>query len=167
MDEQLLRLIEGARTREPEALGSLALELVMRGYPRPAGDDRAAIEALRAQRDRLGAELLAQARGYLQEGARRIFARFPHVESFSWHQYTPYFADGEPCVFEAWTRYASINGEDSYFGDDDTSMEAVVQREVVALLIPLSNELLLALFGDHQVVRVTPQGVFVEEFEHE
>ena len=36
-----------------------------------------------------------------QEGARELFDEHSNLESFSWSQYTPYFNDGDPCVFEA------------------------------------------------------------------
>lgn len=34
-----------------------------------------------------------------------IFAEFPGLRWFSWTQYTPYFNDGDPCVFGANTTY--------------------------------------------------------------
>ena len=43
----------------------------------------------------------------------RIFKNYPRVISFGWTQYTPYFMDGDPCVFYANTDYFYVNGWDS------------------------------------------------------
>lgn len=34
-----------------------------------------------------------------EEQAQELFARIPEIEEFSWTQYTPYFNDGDECVF--------------------------------------------------------------------
>jgi hypothetical protein len=40
------------------------------------------------------------------------------VESVRWTQYTPYFNDGEPCVFGANDCYVKLAGADEEAGDD-------------------------------------------------
>lgn len=43
------------------------------------------------------------------DGAKTLFERYGDiVAEISWTQYTPYFNDGEPCVFRASTDYAAI-----------------------------------------------------------
>jgi hypothetical protein len=45
-------------------------------------------------------------------------------ESFSWHQYTPYFNDGDACVFRVNSDYPLINGIDEYgYREDDDEGE--------------------------------------------
>lgn len=53
------------------------------------------------------------------------------IDSFGWTQYTPYFNDGDACVFNAYTDPESvyINGKDSYgermdYGGEDDEEEA-------------------------------------------
>ncbi len=46
-----------------------------------------------------------------------IFDEYPEVKNFGWRQYTPYFNDGEECVFDANTSDFFINGFDEY-GDE-------------------------------------------------
>lgn len=41
----------------------------------------------------------------------------PDVESFGWTQYTPYFSDGEPCVFSANQMRVKLVGD-----DEDTAL---------------------------------------------
>lgn len=44
------------------------------------------------------------------------------IKSFSWTQYTPYFNDGDACVFSVGSDYPMINGFDEY-GDGDEDVE--------------------------------------------
>ncbi len=46
--------------------------------------------------------------------AQQLFEKFPKLDSFSWTQYTPYFNDGEECVFSAHTDEPHFQ-----FGDDE------------------------------------------------
>jgi DNA repair exonuclease SbcCD ATPase subunit len=48
----------------------------------------------------------------ISKGFKEIFKKHPTLESFSWTQYTPYFNDGDECVFSAHTDYISINGSE-------------------------------------------------------
>ena len=40
---------------------------------------------------------------------------FPFINSFSWKQYTPYFNDGEECVFRAGTSKGEIYINNLFF----------------------------------------------------
>jgi len=42
----------------------------------------------------------------------------PGVEAVRWNQYTPYFNDGEPCVFNIYSAYIKIEGDDDYEDGD-------------------------------------------------
>lgn len=44
--------------------------------------------------------------------SKKLFKTYPELKSFGWCQYTPYFMDGEPCVFFASTEYFIVNGFD-------------------------------------------------------
>ena len=45
----------------------------------------------------------------ISKGFKEVFKKHPELKSFSWTQYTPYFNDGDECVFNAHTDYISIN----------------------------------------------------------
>lgn len=70
------------------------------------------IEKLEKQAHKESSKLIAK-------GFKEIFKKHPELESFSWTQYTPYFNDGDECVFSAHTDYISINGSDH----DESSYE--------------------------------------------
>lgn len=55
----------------------------------------------------------------ISKGFKEIFKKYPNLKSFSWNQYTPYFNDGDECVFGAYTDYLTINDseqEESVYG---------------------------------------------------
>jgi hypothetical protein len=36
---------------------------------------------------------------YLKEKFKELFIKYPEIETASWTQYTPFFADGDICIF--------------------------------------------------------------------
>ena len=138
---------------------------------------------LKQQRDALASQLKVAAKAVLEEMAKDVFAAHPILASFGWRQYTPYFNDGEPCVFSAQTEYPDIkftsrpDAEDNEFYDKrkyakpveafPSTPEDVAGCAVVDMLGVFDEAELLALFGDHQRVTVDRAGVTVEEYEHD
>lgn len=53
----------------------------------------------------------------LSEETGKVFLKYPLVESFSWHQYTPGFCDGDPCRFSVSTDTLKINGKSAENGE--------------------------------------------------
>lgn len=51
----------------------------------------------------------------------------PGVEAVRWHQYTPYFNDGEPCVFRIYTAYVKVAGDDLESGDDGNGFRSTYE----------------------------------------
>lgn len=117
-----------------------------------------------------------------REGSQDIFDAFPTVKSFSWTQYTPYFNDGDECVF----------GVNDYFRvelEDGTELEDVYdssyrnQRKIDAgeeldlednlgvalseLVSGIDNDTMKSLFGDHVRVTVNREGIDTEYYEHD
>lgn len=63
-------------------------------------DIKSQMQELRQQAKNVGQK-------FFTESSQEIFNRFPTLESFGWHQYTPYFCDGEACYF-------SVNSDQIY-----------------------------------------------------
>ncbi len=82
---------------------------------------QAAKERMRAAK----AEAAKIAQDAFKDGAAELFAAHPKLDSFGWQQYTPYFNDGDECVFSARTDYPNINGEDS---DDLDALRETIYR---------------------------------------
>jgi len=99
------------------------------------------------------------------------FSKSKCIESISWSQYTPYFNDGEECVFSAHTDWLDVNEEDYYDRDDiegwDESEEAII-KEIKTLLGDIPEDFLKELFGDHAQITIKKSGeIVVTEYDHE
>jgi hypothetical protein len=125
---------------------------------------------------------------------KELFIAYPELKSFGWKQYTPYFNDGEECVFSSLHYYPTINGNDENY---DESEQAEGEIDIVKLggetiygvgwkkipnpdynpyygeivstvkqfLNQFDNEDMEELFGNHVAIRVTESGVVIEEYE--
>lgn len=84
---------------------------------------------------RLRDEARKKVKNFFIKGMNKIFDTYPEVKNVSWTQYTPYFNDGEECVFRAHTEYFYVNGADSYgdtiwgYHDDDFEGEPVLKSD--------------------------------------
>lgn len=135
-------------------------------------------EIKKAKED-LEKQLLEQSKAAFHETVKEIFDAHPKLESFSWRQYTPYFNDGEECVFSA-------NADDLDYRYDGHGYQVVSQfssghREALRVLGDLreahgkiqklfgvlGSDALKELFGDHASVVVRRDAVDVEEYEHD
>ena len=131
-----------------------------------------------------------------EEGCHAIFTKYEALGSFSWNQYTPYFNDGDTCVFSANTDYIKVNGE--YAEDSDWISEKIITnygtynrdtkkyegrvevpnsgydpelakatREIQDFLNLFDNDFYLDRFGDHTEITIGREGIEVEDYEHE
>lgn len=98
-----------------------------------------------------------------------VFEQFPDVKAVCWRQYTPYFNDGDACVFSSQHDYAEAvtheDLDDYEFEDDLDNKDAsgLAQK----LLGDLTDDDMEALFGDHVEVRVFPDRVETEDYDHD
>jgi hypothetical protein len=111
-----------------------------------------------------------------QDAAKEIFRAHPDLKSFSWTQYTPYFNDGDECVFSARTDYIDIvmkdGTEEEYYETSYSKKEAVTPlqkagRDAITFLTNFDNEDYKDMFGDHVRVTVTAEGVDSDNYEHD
>jgi hypothetical protein len=162
-------------------------------------DDRI-IDDIGSEIDKLNTEVEEIQKKYeqsLQELMKKIFVKFfaenPDVTCIKWKQYTPYFNDGDECVFGSYAYCASFtNAEDyqnvrygEYEGDNPekvwiydpdygSDMEATMPKQtmkncddLLTLLGKIKDETYRAMFGDHCIVMATPSGFETEEYEHD
>ena len=64
--------------------------------PQPQKTIRSLIDELKALKQRMQDEGAA---GILQLLQDEVFSKYPEVKALAWTQYTPYYCDGESCVF--------------------------------------------------------------------
>lgn len=115
------------------------------------------VEELRMELQKTGEKFLIQ-------NFADLFTRYPNLEKISWQQYTPYFNDGEECVFRSYHKYAEIEGEGL---DYDKPERKEIEEELKKFMSQFDDELLKNLFGDHVQLTVTKEGITVEEYEHD
>ena len=103
-----------------------------------------------------------------------LFEAVPTLKSVTWTQYTPYFADGDECIFSAnEPEFANdCNPDFDVYRDEDVSSEwSDTDKKAVEVFSKAFYALgdgLKDMFGDHVVVRYTDEGKFeTQEYEHD
>lgn len=120
----------------------------------------------------------------------------PTITEFGWRQYTPYFNDGDPCVFSAhglWVRTTQNGADDdldvdynqalgkrprpfnprtmefttkAYEGPDEARYDRC-QELNKAIQSGAFDNVLLDAFGDHAHILIRSDGIEVEFYEHD
>lgn len=130
------------------------------------------LEELKVKRAAIKAEMVSESKAVFDAATKEIFAKYKPLKQFSWTQYTPYFCDGDACVFSANTDDPDINwdGVDIEAYSDQLEEDPVVAqcyKEIVDTLKQLDDEALEEMFGDHVKVIAGRKSVKVEEYEHD
>lgn len=149
-----------------------------------------------SQINELKKEALKISENIFDDFRHHIFSKYQQLESFGWTQYTPYFNDGEACIFYANTDYLIINGEyaedSNWFNKENVinwgqwnrdlkihegrveepntnyNEELVnAYNEIVSFLSNFDNDFYLSKFGDHAEVIVTKTGVNISDCDHD
>lgn len=127
-------------------------------------------EAVEAATSALRADFAAR----LKIFSENLFAKYPGLESFGWTQYTPYFMDGDPCVFGI--KNAQMNGsycEVGYYDMNDAEYfdgmdDAMIEIESFLKNIRKYENALLTIFGDHALITIRRDGELeVTKYSHE
>ena len=124
---------------------------------------------------------------------RPLFNENPEIHSIRWEQYTPYFNDGDTCVFGVRElRYkltTPLDKEYDDYGDGysetynigerwDKTKQRFVEveltpalkalKEMVEIHSNIPDDIMLSLFGDHAQITIFNDGnLEIEEYEHE
>lgn len=146
--------------------------------------------------NKLNTELTKFSSEIFEDFYRYIFEKYNTLESFGWTQYTPYFNDGDTCVFFANTEYIKVNddyAEDSswfnqknvtnwgtwnstqrvYEGREEVENENYdkvlvdAHNEIIEFLSQFDNDFYLRKFGDHAEITVTRTGVDISDCDHD
>lgn len=124
----------------------------------------------------------ASATGVIRDTLQTFIRQYPGIKAIGWVQYTPYFNDGEPCVFGVQQMVVSkLEDNDRAYdlyeeGWIETWMRDTPQgfsteeweacRDLSSRLQNLEDELKVA-FGDHARITVTASGIVSDEYSHE
>jgi hypothetical protein len=145
---------------------------------------------------KLKEEMVEASNKIFTELTKTIFEEHPKVKSFGWHQYTPYFNDGDTCTFSANTDYIYINGDSAddadWVSENNITNYGTWNRdkrvyegrtevpnfnydpelvkandEIREFLRNFDDDFFMSQFGDHAEVTITAEGVSVDEYEHD
>lgn len=154
------------------------------------------IKKLKEQISELQNKLTEESRKLFREESDKLFDKYDRLKSFGFRAYTPYFNDGDECVYEAHTDYPIINGHDEDYdehnGDDEDLLAlgkdheyimvngrysrvsrehdeeaAAICKEVKEFLKQFDNNFWKGLVGDHVKVTIKKGEIEVEEYDHE
>lgn len=121
-------------------------------------------------------EMVEAAEHLLRTGFKSLFDEYEGLNSIGWTQYTPYFNDGDPCVFLVNNERLYINGVNPWDAEDEDYKSLVltddemtrISEKAVQLLGCFEDRDLLQLFGDHCLVTIKDNGeADVETYDHE
>jgi len=154
-----------------------------------------AFDKLIEEQRELRAKFQATAQALFKETTKQFFDKNPAVTAIHWTQYTPYFNDGDECVFSIRDVYfTNANSEQmgdvtdwgDYEGEDDTvwsetswgftyhkdkNFEGVNLDDVENFSELVSGsemqDVMKEMFGDHVRVVATREGFDVQEYNHD
>lgn len=78
------------------------------------GEREATLNTIKEKMEALEKEMAEAGANYIRQVAQEAFDKYPELRSFGWTQYTPYFNDGDTCIFAAHTDDIAINGGSPY-----------------------------------------------------
>lgn len=148
------------------------------------------IEAMNAEMADTRKRFQEKMQSVFKDAFKSYFEQNPEVTAVIWRQYTPYFNDGDACVFRCYAGYAAhtnapdpenvqwgeYNGENEgvwvYDPDYGSSGDVPKKVETAAdqfnrLLNKIEDDVFLSTFGDHCIVRATRDGFDVDEYDHD
>lgn len=152
------------------------------------------LEQMNAEMAELKKAHLEKSKELFTKVTKKLFDSHPTLESFSWNQYTPYFNDGDECVFSVNGGDPSINDleydskvfdeELTEYGTYDNATRSYPNKKVttnpyydkalseakdnvVTFLESIDASVLKDMFGDHVEVKVTRNGTETEEYDHD
>lgn len=130
-----------------------------------------------------------KAKVLLSAKMKEFFKDHPNVEWIGWTQYTPYFNDGDECIFRVNDlHFGYENPEDvyspydgvcvgyskvyGYENPDGRTFEEVYKdfnavKDVERTLFSIGEDTFKVLFGDHKFIRISKAGIDILDYDHD
>lgn len=111
-------------------------------------------------------ELAEKSREVFKEVSQELFETYKKLESFSWTQYTPYFNDGDECIFRV-SEY-SIKLNEIHTEDEVREDVRGAESDVKKLIKAVNKNSMKDIFGDHSEITIHRDGkITVSDYEHD
>lgn len=150
----------------------------------------AVIENLVAEYNKTKAEFVEKSKNAMRSAFNEFFASNPDIDQITWTQYTPYFNDGDPCIFRVNDMTFTLAKDEvdlseiSYPDDDEKCYGAFFWDDGGKRIDPipgyrklfdkfvrqvsvLPDEIFMNSFGDHVSVIANKDGFDVQEYDHD
>lgn len=163
---------------------------------RPISDtpDDNAINELEEARKAYEATKAQKGQAVIDSIFHKAFRDDPSIQGFRWTQYTPYFMDGDACIFGVMDLNVMVKKDhpalqedvavQSYMESDDDSIVVIeshpewghgdlssassrLYKVVHEIDLDAHKDVLEHLFGDHAMIEVTRSGYTINEWEHD
>ena len=133
--------------------------------------------------------------GAIGEEIQKLVLKDEEIEGIRWTQYTPYFNDGDACIFGVMDAYVKIKGRDEEAGDygdgflspwdvDGRTYNSTLRqyeynnspeqqalydkiKSVTDFVGKIPESLMLAAFGDHRRITIDADGIHNEHYDHD
>jgi hypothetical protein len=143
------------------------------------------LKELTDQLEALRARFAVEGKAAVHESLKDLFQKHPLLSEIHWTQYTPWFNDGDPCVFHTHDIDYTFDGTEYESYDDPGKKWDRVGQKYVSVQIPAplsaaylaikelyaqfssAEEVMQQVFGDHVRVTATRDGISVDEYEHD
>ena len=122
---------------------------------------------LSKQMEDLEKEMQNKGSEFFEKGIAKLLGEFPDLKKISWNQYTPYFNDGDECIFRVRDYSLTINGygeDDEDFDDEDLDENGkapdepewitACHKKCAKLLNSIPSRVMQSVFGDHVNVTI-------------
>jgi hypothetical protein len=127
------------------------------------------IEELKTTKATYDAAMKEHGKQAVVEEVQRLFKVHADVRAIRWVQYTPYFNDGEPCVFSADVSGVMLDSDEGEI--EDFEFEENYSHPMAKALGELTDtldEVFEACFGESAQVTIYRDGkVEIEEYSHD
>jgi hypothetical protein len=144
---------------------------------------------MRRKLEELRNQIRQQIRNTFNDESEHLFLKYPQLKKYSWNQYTPYFNDGDECVFSAnidW--YSILVNEEVDEGDWENKAyeisdydaqtrkrvakpgheeEVEMYNDLYEFLSLFTDEDYKFMFGDHVKVIVHRDRIEADHLEHD
>lgn len=140
------------------------------------------IEQIVTEYTRVKKEFQEKASSAMKEAFTDFFMNNPNVMGIAWTQYTPYFNDGDECIFNVNEAYFTLNNvkpedfsgcyDEENFHDSWSAKQNSIDHAAEVLnfwkeLMTIPDEVFKETFGDHVEIYATREGFKVEEYDHD
>lgn len=135
-------------------------------------------------------EMQAKMKAQLDATVKNFFKVVPKMKAITWVQYSPYFNDGDECIFHVrsvsvlnfvpkyFSRYyqddlAEDNRHTIILSDYDNVNEDLLSAEEIEACTAIQNfisnneDFMYDLYGNHVSIRITENGAEVSDYDHD